>query len=217
MSKDRRPYIVPTTARPGHLLEDSVPLSSVLSDISFHHSGISFFLFDACRTGIAESAANADQLTAMGPQPSVPKLRSETYIHFATEEGAPAQSSAGSQNSNNSPFTNELITYFPRPEISARQVFDKVHTFVPIHTGNSQFTIEVLDGVLTNLYMLPNDRQRMDDKTAWEKALATNIDDCIKDFITEYPGSPYLSSALAWQHLEGTVDNSGGANGCGAP
>src|SRR4029077_1013384 len=149
-------------------------------------------------------------------QPAVPKLRAETYIHFATEEGAPAQSSSGSGNTNNSPFTNELITFLPRPEISARVVFDKVHTWVPIHSESSQFTIEVVDGVLTNLYMLPNERQRLDDKTAWMNALATNIDDCIKDFITEYPGSPYLSSALRWRPSEKPVDNPGGPHACEA-
>jgi hypothetical protein len=214
MSKDRRPYIVPTNARPGHLLEDGVPLSSVLFDLSFHHAGISLFLFDACRTGISESGAKDDSVTPLGPQPSVPKVRAETYIHFATEEGAPAQSSSGLANSNNSPFTNELITYFPRPAVSTRVVFDKVHTWVPIHTGNSQFTIEVLDGVLTNLYMLPSALQRSDDQAAWMKALVANTGDYVNEFITEHPGSPYLACALNWHSTADGANTAGETDVC---
>jgi hypothetical protein len=213
MSKERRPYLVPVNARPDHLLEDGVPLSSVLSDLSFHHSGISFFLFDACRTGLSDSSPNTEGVTPLGPQPAVPGLRAETYIQFATSEGAAAQSS-GRVNSNNSPFTNELITYFPRPAASARWVFDKVHTWVPIHTDSSQFTVEVGDAVLTNLYMLPNDPQQSADKAAWLNAVATNLNDCVKEFITQYPGSPYLYSALHWHPSNRAIANLGGAYAC---
>lgn len=202
MTKDRRPYIVPVGARSDHLLEDGVPLSSILSDSSFHNAGISLFLFDACRTGIPESSKDDEALTGFGPQPSIPKLRAETYIHYATEEGAPAQSRATIRNGNNSPFTAELLTFLPRPGISTQKVFDKVHTWVPIHTLSSQFTLEVSDGVLTNLYMLPTSHETQEERTAWANAAAAGSDECVKAFISEYPGSPYLALALSWPSNE---------------
>lgn len=202
MTKDHRPYIVPVSARRDHLLEDGVPLSSIVSALSFHDAGISLFLFDACRTGIPESTTSEGGMNRFGLEPSIPKLRSETYIHYATEEGAPAQSSSPAGNTNNSPFTNELITFLPIRGMSAQTAFNKVTAWVPIRTHSSQSTIYVADGILTNLYMLPTNDEQLTERSAWAKASATGLDDCVKEFIREYPASSYLTLALAWRSSE---------------
>jgi hypothetical protein len=204
MTKDHRPYIVPVSARSGHFLEDGVPLSSILSALSFHDAGISIFLFDACRTGLPESTTSDGEMSRFGPQPSIPKLGGETYIHYATQEGAPAQSSSA-QYPDNSPFTSELMKFLPRPGISAQTVFDKVNIWLPIDSKQSQFPIFGGDGVLSNLYMLPTNDQRLTERSAWAEASATGLDDCVKEFIREYPASSYLRLALKWRSSEQSV------------
>jgi hypothetical protein len=197
------PYIVPVGARNGHLAEDSVPLSSILSKLAFHQAGISIFLLDACRTGVPDSPNRETVKTAaienLASQPSIPALKgtAKLSVQFATESGAPAYSSA-SPRARNSPFTKVLADNIPQPEVSVRDILDLVKALVPALTHQTQFAVETGTGILTKLYFLPIDAQLASERKAWMDASGSGLQTCVDFYMSTYPGSPYLTDALAW-------------------
>lgn len=191
-------YIVPTEAEKGpQMLEQSVPVFTIIKDLTKHRAGLSIFLFDSCRTGISvtrPASTDAAEITPVGfTTVAAPK---RAVVSLAAAYGKAARSAATGET--NSPYTAAMRHYLPVAAQPLPLAFENVRDYVVALTGGRQSPFIVADANMQRFYLHPTQPELDDDKRAWQAVLQTGRTECVEKYISDRPGSRFLAAALAW-------------------
>ncbi|MGO9125518.1 MAG: caspase domain-containing protein [Terriglobales bacterium] len=188
------PSIVPVGARKDHLLDDSVPVSTLVDMLATHTAGLSLFFLDSCRTGLhgasqAEPQIDSTHFSAMD-------VHNVAVLDLATELGAPAGSSMPSNY--HSLYTYSLTNNLTKRK-SLSEALEDVRSYVGEYSDPKQWSVIVHNANIYRFYLVPGQERIDAEQSIWRETLKTNRVECIDRYIHKYPGSAYLGSALSWK------------------
>ena len=211
-------YIVPKNASRESLIDDSIPISSIIVKLAPRRAGLAIFFLDACRT---LNSLLPDVETAEGP------MRSHTgfwpvnnfdgaVLGFGPGFNQPALSRAHLDDQN-SPYTTALKMFLNIPALSMSEMFGEIYTFVKLVTQERQQPEVLVRARVDKIGFMPkvSPEALLAEESHWRATLDTNRYDCVKAFTVNYPDSRFTNAALRWiAEIPPGVPTTGGGIGC---
>lgn len=200
------PFLVPASVDPNALYDQSLGLNELIDLLSNHRRGVAIFVIDACRNVVSStsnktiSASDADRSRS---QLSATPAAAVTVIDLSTEYDTAANNSSP-MSKDHSPYEWEFMQQ-ARITQSLQAVFDEMKSSMHSDQHNYQVPVEIGEVNLQHLFLLPDAEEDALEATAWRDTLKTNRRRCVDLYTWDFPASPYLISALAWER-----DNQGG-------
>jgi uncharacterized caspase-like protein len=207
-------YLVPGKARKDALIEDSVPVTSVLQLLSGRspsgrrRGGVTVVLLDACRT--SGHVRTPDEATSQPGFATIAIPGNDTVVSLAAKYNSPARSRADAADTN-SPYTSALSRFIPMNAQAIGEVLDRVQADVERVTRDQQ-SPEEIDALSGVFYFRPSANERNAEEVAWRTTLGTDRPECALDYLRRFPDSRYVGAALAW--ALGPQDSPTGGDPC---
>lgn len=188
--------IVPRGARNKTLIDDSLPISTLLSKISTDEFSLGILILDACRTlnVPGDSGWTIPMQSTDGAGFQNIHENDNTIIMLSTRAGRNSLSFSRSDEKH-SPFTLELSRQIRLESTSIAQVYRYVYSAVTQETNDAQTPVLLSVAAATGVYLRRGPKEDAADKADWEKALAENRRNCLKDYLKAHPVGNYASSA----------------------
>ena len=205
---ERFNYIVPVGARKDHMLDDSIPVETILHSLATHRAGLAIAFFDSCRTGLSGQVGNINQVgfAELGSPAGA-------IVGLAAEFGSQALSAAHDGDAD-SPYTTALLRHLPRQSLSLDAALDKVQEDVKLATNRTQISFEVKGANGTGFYFVPGRSEQETEREKWESVIATGSLECAQRYVDAHPGSLFLQAALNWMTTEPHNQLARGDNSC---
>ena len=189
------PFLVPTAATNNNLYDQSLALNVVIDKISEHRSaGLAIFVIDACRNVVPEPSSPVQPFTWI--RSSAKPTSPVAVMDFSTEYDSPSAISAPHVG-NNSPYAFEFKAVLSSNE-SLSDVLGLVGSRVYQDTLQRQTPVLITVPNLGRAYLVPSQEERVKERQVWTSQLQTGAARCITEFMQTYPGSSYVTAALAW-------------------
>jgi uncharacterized caspase-like protein len=204
------PSIVPTGARKNHLLDDSVPVSTLIDMLATHLAGLSLFFLDACRTGLPHEASQTEPHVER-THFSALDLHNVAVLDLATELGEPAGSSM--PNNYHSVYTYSLTQNLTKRR-SLSETLEDIRSYVKEYSQPKQSSVIVSDANIYRFYLTPGQGRIDAEQSLWRDTLKTNRVECVDRYMQKYPGSEYLTSALSWKDHNPAIPSAEGDSQC---
>ena len=207
-------WIVPAGAGP-YPLQDSLPLTTVVSYLSRPPSGLGIILLDACRS-VRRFDGNALPNLPLGVERAsgFASMNDDQISVVQTAASANhAASSVGVENPGDSPYTEGLHRYIPKNALSLVQVFEAVGTYVKGDTIRKQSPEETkLDGTV-NVFLRPTMKSNRHEDAVWNYVMSSGPRlRCLEDYLSSFPAGRYSRAA---EYLKSLISiDTGGNKSC---
>jgi hypothetical protein len=202
-------YIVPKDAKPATLVEDSVPVSNILSRLARTttigasgeriSTGVTFVFLDACRTLSPLVRAGRPGDADIPVHPGFAQAASFVGMiqMFAAKWGQAALSRVH-QADHNSPYSEALRRFLNRRGDNISTTYSNVFEWVTHRTPFQEPEILAIGSIDKIRFMPLSDFELEAEDRHWRDTLATRRADCVKKFVRAYPDSRYVVPALRW-------------------
>jgi uncharacterized caspase-like protein len=190
-------YLVPASARADHLLDDSLPVSTIARRISPNRFTLGIIILDACRTVRTLDDSNSQTPLKNGMPAGFDSFAPNSITVVAMSAGAgQAAESVGASHPEDSPYSWALSVEIPRQSISLDELFDDVRSYVLQDTLNRQQPEESKRAGTSRFFLVPGNEQMGLQEQAWIKVMGSGARrKCLEDYINRYPAGRYLRAA----------------------
>lgn len=190
-------YLVPTgapaTVRASKVYTTFPPISAIQSLIEEQKPGLIMMIFDACRT--IGSFVEPDPVTGTSKGFGVALTPpSNIWLAYGSSPGLPAGSGVAGDKS---VFTRALVKNIATPGKELAEVQRMIRFDVQTATGSSQKPW-YSDSRTVNLWLVPTDIERAEERKQWEAHLALGTVDAMREFLAFYGVGAYAAAARAW-------------------
>jgi len=188
--------LVPAGARKARLLEDSLPVSLLLSKVVTDKFSVSVFMLDACRSLNSPDAVGWTTPIASTGVAGFQTIQEfpNTIIQLSTSAGKNAQSFSRFD-PNHSPFSRVVSQQISVESLSLAQLYGLVKSAVGQDMNGSQTPVLVSTAVPNHVSLFPGMPEAEADKAAWKRAQAENRRNCFDDYVSNFPAGNYAYSA----------------------
>lgn len=203
-----RNFIAPRLARNSNLLSDGLGVSELIDAIESSNFSVGIVIIDACRDsqdGTDAEIRYKQRDAPFGPGFSRMDGGADSVYIFSTASNKLANSqSLSAAFPKNSPFSGPLIANVKRNSLSIIDLFVEIKTSMN-QEGRTEIQYPVWGTSLSlkNIYIFPPEEQILLQTAAWERVIASKFrKNCVIDFLTRFPISPYSRSAhYITQHI----------------
>jgi hypothetical protein len=189
-------YIVPTGARPGDLVRDSLPVSKIMHMVSPNRFILGIIFLDACRTVLTLNGKNSQTPMKEGLPVGFEAFPENgiTVVGMAASARQAAES-IGKDHSENSPYSWALSTYIPTTR-SLDSLFDVVNSYVKQDTNERQQPEENKRAGTNGFFLLPGEKEDREQDQAWQAVMDSGARrKCLEDYVNRYPAGRYSNAA----------------------
>jgi len=188
-------YIVPASAHKDSLLDDSLPVSTVLRRISPTKFVLGILFLDACRTVMTLNDSNAySPMTSNLPGAGFQEFQENgiTVVAMAATAGRAAES-VDVHHPQDSPYSWALSEFIPTPSVSLDAMFDTVRSSVIQDTDHRQEPVENKRAGTSHFYLNPREEEDAKQKYAWQQIIESGArGKCLEDYVNRYPAGKYV-------------------------
>lgn len=198
---DGRNFVAAKSARNENLLNDGLGVSELIDAVGSSNFSVGIVVIDACRDSQDGGEAEVRYKNKNAPFSSgfsrMDGGPDSIYIFSTTSNKMASSQSLNQEFSKNSPFSGPLIAHVKRQSLSIMDLFEEIKSSMSQEDSpENQVPVWGTSLSIKNLYIFPSEEQISLQKSAWEKVIASKFrKNCVNDFLTRFPISPYSSSA----------------------
>lgn len=204
---DRANYLVLSGARRDALIDDSLPLSTVLGRLSPNKFTLGIVFLDACRTVRYLDEDNSHTPLQKNGMPGFgsPEENGISVVGMAASANF-AAASIGRSHPENSPYSWALSEHVQKPSRSLDKVFDYIYSYVVQDTLGRQSPVQNKRAGTSGFFMRPGATEDAIEDAMWQQVLAQGARrNCIEDYIRRHPGGRYTNEAMRLSMEAGPV------------